>query len=111
MARHHCQHLQHDIDQYLKSMGEEDVLEKSNPKSVQLTERQKKILKLFVITGEINVLEDVLENVLETSSSLASKLGVDARTIRRDLSTLQTLGYLRHVGPDKGGRWQILQTL
>ncbi len=111
MARHHCQHLQHDIDQYLKSMSEGDVLEKSNPKSVQLTGRQEKIVKLLVVTGKFNVLDDVLENVLETSSSLAAKLSVDARTIRRDLATLQSLGYLRHVGPDKGGRWQILQTL
>jgi hypothetical protein len=24
---------------------------------------------------------------------------------------LQELGYIRHVGPDKGGRWQVLKTI
>ena len=109
MARHHCRHLKADIEQYVRSMSEdENVLENSGRKDTELTDRQKEILKLFVETGELNVLENVLENVKETSLSLGNKLGVDARTIRRDLAVLQSLGYLRHIGPDKGGRWQIL---
>ena len=51
---------------------------------------------------------NVLENVLETSDSLAAYFGVNARTIRRDLSDLQTRGIIRHDGPDKGGRWIIM---
>ena len=51
-----------------------------------------------------NALENVLENVLETSASLATHFKVDARTIRRDLSVLQTKVFIRHDGPDKGGR-------
>ena len=50
----------------------------------------------------MNVLDSVLENVLETSASLAWHFKVDARTIRLDLSFLQTKGYIRHDGPDKG---------
>lgn len=51
----------------------------------------------------MNVLDSVLENVLETSASLAWHFKVDA-TICRDLSVLQTKGFIRHDGPDKGGR-------
>ena len=40
------------------------------------------------VSGQRNVLEDVLENVLETSATLAVYFHVDARTIRRDMSTL-----------------------
>ena len=47
---------------------------------------------------------NVLENVLETSASLATHFKVEARTIRRDLSVLQTKGFIRHNGPDNGGR-------
>ena len=72
---------------------------------LQLTERQKKIFNRQIETGQMNV----LENVLETSASLATHFKVDARTIRRDLSVLQTKGFIRHDGPDKGGRWFVIK--
>ena len=74
----------------------------------ELTERQRLLIKRMVETGQWNALENVLENVLETSASLAAYFGVDARTIRRDLSALQAKDVIRHDGPDKGGRWIIL---
>jgi DeoR/GlpR family transcriptional regulator of sugar metabolism len=52
---------------------------------------------------------NVLENVLDTSASLATHFKVDARTIRRDLSVLQTKVFIRHGGPDKGGRWVVIK--
>ena len=79
----------------------EGVLEK-------LTERQKLLVKRMMETGQWNALENVLENVLETSATLAAFLGVNERTIRRDLNTLKTNGIICHDGPDKGGRWIIL---
>ena len=51
----------------------------------------------------MNVLDSVLENVLVTSASLAWHFKVDARTICRDLSVLQTKGFIRQDRPDKGG--------
>ena len=71
----------------------------------QLTERQKKIFNRQIETGQMNV----LENVLETSASLATHFKVDVRTIRRDLSVLQTKGFIRHDEPDKGGRWVVIK--
>ncbi|MBQ6226539.1 MAG: DeoR family transcriptional regulator [Bacteroidaceae bacterium] len=47
--------------------------------------------------------------VLETSASLATHFKVDVRTIRRDLSILQTKGFIRHDEPDKGGRWVVIK--
>ena len=67
---------------------------------LQLTESQKNIFNWLIETGQMNV----LKNALETSASLATHFKVDARTIRRDLSVLQTKGFIRHDGPDKGGR-------
>lgn len=75
----------------------QNVLEKKNK---QLTERQKNIFNWLIETGQMNV----LKNALETSASLATHFKVDARTIRRDLNVLQTKGFIRHDGPDKGGR-------
>ena len=75
----------------------QNVLEKTK----QLTESQKNIFNWLIETGQMNV----LKNALETSASLATHFKVDARTIRRDLSVLQTKGFIRHDGPDKGRRW------
>lgn len=61
--------------------------------------------------GTNNGTENVLENVLETSLSLSQKLSVTDRTIRRNLVVLQQYGYIRHDGPDKGGRWLILKKI
>ena len=80
----------------------QNVLEE---KIKQLTERQKNIFNRLIGTGKMNV----LENVLETSASLATHFKVDARTIRRDLSVLQTKGFILHDGPDKGGRWVVVK--
>ena len=73
--------------------------------ATKFTERQKIIFGRLIETGQINV----LENVLETSSSLATHFKVDARTIRRDLSVLQTKGFILHDGPDQGGRWVVVK--
>lgn len=73
--------------------------------ATKFTERQKIIFGRLIETGQINV----LDNVLETSSSLATHFKVDARTIRRDLSVLQTKGFILHDGPDKGGRWVVVK--
>ena len=71
----------------------------------ELTERQRLIVKRFISTGSKNV----LENVLETSASLAEYFHVNERTIRRDLKVLQSKGIIRRVGPTKGGHWEIIE--
>lgn len=64
-------------------------------------ERQKNIFNRLIEAGKMNV--------LETSASLATHFKVDARTISRDLSVLQTKGFIRHDGPEKGGRWIVIK--
>ena len=63
----------------------------------------------LIETEQMNVLDSVLENVLETSASLATHFKVDARAILRNLSVLQTKDFIRHDGPDKGGRWVVVK--
>ena len=88
--------------------GHQDVLGNIDHISAsQLTERQRRIVDRLVETGQWNV----LENVLETSATLATLFGVDARTIRRDLNALQSKGVIRRDGPDRGGRRVILKKI
>lgn len=90
---------------------------------VQLTERQIRIVERIVKTGEKPALDDDTKNdtenvpqnvpkiVLENAESLSKHFKVNISTIKRDLATLQRLGYLRHEGPANGGRWQVLKNV
>ena len=74
----------------------------------KLTERQRIIYDII----KRNVLEDdnddVLDNVIETSETLARKLCVSSRTIRRDLNIMKSLGLVKREGGDYGGRWIVI---
>lgn len=72
---------------------------------VQLTDRQKNILRQLIRSGQSNVTENVTENV----TTLSKLLKVSERTIKRDLAKLQTLGVIRRDGPDKGGKWVVIE--
>jgi len=39
---------------------------------------------------------------------LAKKIGVDHKTIKRDIAKLKTLSLLKRIGPAKGGHWEVL---
>jgi ATP-dependent DNA helicase RecG len=62
-----------------------------------------------------NVPEKRLEKILENMSkdervtipSLARLLGVNEKTIKRDIERLKAEGRLKRIGPDKGGRWEV----
>jgi ATP-dependent DNA helicase RecG len=43
-----------------------------------------------------------------TIDELAKELGVSSRAVKKNLHKLKEQGLLRRVGPDKGGRWEIL---
>ena len=83
-----------------------DVVENTPKESFQLNDRQRALLRRLRSTGK----ENVVENVVENADSLAKHTGATARTIQRDLATLQQMGFIRHDGPDKGGRWIVLKT-
>ena len=88
----------------------DNILENTVDDFEQLTVRQQNIINRMIETGKMNVLGNVIVNVLETSASLAEYFGVNERTIRRDLRFLQEHNFLRHVGPDKGGHWEVIRT-
>ena len=40
---------------------------------------------------------------------MAEKIGVTRRAIAKIIGTLQAEGVIRHVGPAKGGHWEIIK--
>ena len=93
----------------------ENVLENVLEKNTQITERQERILRQLTITGHKVVLEnDTINDTVndtENAMTLADYFGVSIITIKRDLATLQKLGFIRHDGPNKGGRWIVLKQI
>lgn len=85
--------------------GIEDVLENVLEK---LTERQRIIYEILKANVRDNVRDNVIEDVNETTETLARKLSVSSRTIRRDLDKMKSLGIVKREGGDYGGRWVII---
>ncbi len=69
----------------------------------KLSERQLVIYK--------TIRKSVVDGVVGTASSLASKIKLSPRTIQRDLTHLKDLNVIKHEGPDNGGHWAILMDL
>jgi len=68
-----------------------------------LTERQQVIIKIIK-----DVAEDVAVNVAVNTKYLSERLGVNRKTIQRDVITLQEKQLIRWVGSDKTGHWEII---
>ena len=63
--------------------------------TVKLTKNQKKILEL------------VKENPVILQEEIATKLGVARETVSRNMTKLQSMNLLEHVGADKNGCWKV----
>ena len=59
----------------------------------KLTDRQSRIIKM------------VAHHPFITTTMMAQSLGVSVMTIRRDIQKMSHL--IHHIGPDKGGRWEL----
>lgn len=93
-----------DINQFKGSEGAEtdrpETDQKSDQKNVQenvqenLTDRQ------------LAIIEIIVENKSVSLNDLAVSLGVSVKTIQRDIEKMSKK--VRRVGPDKGGKWEVI---
>lgn len=65
----------------------------------ELTERQQNILDI--------IKENVAVNVAVITKYLSEELGVNRKTIQRDLVSLQALNLVKWIGTDKDGYWEL----
>ena len=72
-------------------------------KLLQLTERQRKIYEI-IKNRDANVPINVPINV----SGLATMFNVSEKTIKRDLYVLRDLNFIRYVGSNKTGHWEVI---
>ena len=72
-----------------------NTVEKSSEKNVEKSSQ--KILELIAANTRISTQE------------MADSIGISRRAIAKTIAKLQAEGILRHIGPDKGGHWEIIQ--
>lgn len=107
MAQLHIEHLMHDIDLYVKSV--EDV-----PQTKWLEDGQKTTTKWPEKWPEkwpdlaSKIIEAIKADSKVTIADLEQTLGLGHTTIKKLLREMRNEQFIRRVGPDKGGHWEII---
>lgn len=80
---------------YTKDVAKNITVNVTQNVTVKLSKNQKKILEL------------VKENPVILQEEIAAKLGIARETVSRNMTKLQSLNILEHVGADKNGHWKV----
>ena len=110
MARHHCQHLQADIDQFIRSTSEEGGQKNS-------VEREKRKRAFILPSGKVlsktrdAIMDMITRNAKVTSTQMAESIGINRSAVSKHLKKMQADGIIKRVGPDKGGHWEIIEVV
>ena len=46
-----------------------------------------------------------------SAKQIANKIGIATRNVQVNIKKLQRCGFIRRVGPDKGGHWEVIQPI
>ena len=97
MACHHCQHLQNDIDQFVRSTSEE-MVDKSIVRQGMV---DKWLIKPSLAKKMVDILEFVADKDQITTEEIVSHFGFNPTTAKRYLRQLTEFGYLEAHGGNK----------
>ena len=104
MVRHHCQHLQTDIDQFMKSTDEK-VVDKQDLKQKMV---DKWSIKSSLADKMVDILEFVADKDLITTEEIVSHFGFNPTTAKRYLRQLTEFGYLEAHGGNKNRTYSMI---
>ena len=57
---------------------------------------------------QLAIIKALLKDNRATYEDLAQTIGVDRTTVRRNIAVLKEKGYIRRIGEDKNGHWEVL---
>ena len=55
------------------------------------------------------IISAISDNPAITQSKLAQMIGISIVHINKNMQKLQNAGFIKRVGPDKGGHWEIIK--
>jgi ATP-dependent DNA helicase RecG len=81
----------------LKSLGntQQDTVSDTVKDTVKISANQKKILSFIIKDPAI------------TAEFLSQQVGINIRNIKNNIAVLKERGFLKRIGPDKGGHWEV----
>ena len=109
----HARHLQADIDQYIRSMSDDEdnnqglnekLAEKTREKSKKTREKSKETREK---TRE-KIVKTIGQNPSITTNELSEMLGITVKGVEWQLKQLKSQGIIRRVGADRGGYWEVV---
>lgn len=105
MHRLHCEHLRHDIDQFLQSSGEKMV------DKLQIVEEMvdKWSIKPSLAEKLVDILEFLADKDQITTVEIVNHFGINPTTTKRYLRQLSEFGYLGANGGNKNRTYKILK--
>ncbi|MBQ3616683.1 MAG: winged helix-turn-helix transcriptional regulator, partial [Bacteroidales bacterium] len=62
-----------------------------------------------VTENQKTILSEIEKNPLITAQQLSDILHISSRKIQKNMAILRSKGFIRRVGPDKGGHWKIVK--
>ena len=103
MIRHHCQHLQHDIDQFVTSTTEK-MVDKSDLRREMV---DKWSIKPTLAEKLVDILLFLADKDEITTEGIVTHFGYPATTAKRYLRQLSEFGYLEPTGSNKNRRYIV----
>ena len=85
----------------------EKVTEKATNKFQKVTEKAH-LLGDILTENKLRILHLIIEDPYITKSDLVNTIGISYTSISRNIEAMRGK-YLRRVGPDKGGFWEIIE--
>ena len=107
MSRLHCQHLRYDIDQYLKSVDAE--MDSTTQKNGITTQENSGSTQETSKSTQEMILDEIRTHPFTTRQQLAKVIGITPDGIKKQLEKLRKANRIKHVGPTKGGHWEIIK--
>lgn len=98
----HCEHLRHDIDQFLQTSGEKYVVK--NTKHVEKSSKH-------VVKTSDKILAAMRANPEVTAEMLASALELSQRGVEDSIARLRKGGRVIRHGGRKNGYWEVVESV
>jgi len=103
-----------DIARQAKSTSKNGMTTTSKPQDNRKTTTSKPQEKGMKTTSKGQEKAETIFSILATTptasvSTIATKLSLSIKSVRRQIDKLKSAGRIRRIGPDKGGHWEIIK--